>query len=63
MYSAALQPTQACGRHRGFHRKRHKVENFLQRTKQFRRIGTRYEKRDLFFLGFFRLAAVLNWPK
>jgi transposase len=51
------------GWHRGYYRKRHKVENLFQRLKRYRRIGTRYEKRDLYFLGFVHLAAVLDWLK
>ena len=49
--------------HRGHYRKRHKVENLFQRLKRYRRIGTRYEKNDLYFLGFVRLAVVLDWLK
>jgi transposase len=49
--------------HRGHYRKRHKVENLFQRLKRHRRIGTRYEKRDLYFLGFVHLAATLDWLK
>jgi transposase len=51
------------GWHRGHYRKRHKVENLFQRLKRYRRIGTRYEKRDLYFLGFVHLAAILDWLK
>jgi transposase len=47
--------------HRGYYRKRHHVENFFQRIKRLRRIGTRYEKLALNFLGFVQLAAVLDW--
>ena len=49
--------------HRGFYRKRHRVENFFQRIKRKRRIGTRYEKLDLTFFAFVTLAAVLDWLK
>jgi len=49
------------GWHRGHYKKRHKVENLFQRLKRYRRIGTRYEKRDLYFLGFVHLAAILDW--
>jgi transposase len=49
--------------HRGHYRKRHKVENLFQRLKRYRRIGTRYEKNDLYFLGFVQLAVVLDWLK
>lgn len=49
--------------HRGHYRQRHKVENLFQRLKRYRRIGTRYEKRDLYFLSFVQLAAILDWLK
>lgn len=49
--------------HRGHYRKRHKVENLFQRLKRYRRIGTRYEKNDLYLLGFVQLAAMLDWLK
>lgn len=47
--------------HRGHYRHRHKGENFFQRVKRFRRIGTRYEKTDVCFLGFVQLAAIIDW--
>lgn len=47
--------------HSGYYRKRHRVENFFQRAKRFRRIGTRYEKLDETFLAFLHVAAVLDW--
>lgn len=46
---------------RGFYKKRHHVENFFQRIKRLRRIGTRYEKLAKHFLAFVQLAAVLDW--
>ena len=49
--------------HRGHYRRRHQVENLFQRLKRYRRIGTRYDKLDLYFLGFVQLAAVLDWLK
>lgn len=49
--------------HRGYYRKRHQVENFFQRAKRFRRIGTRYEKLDETFLAFLHLAALLDWVR
>jgi len=49
--------------HRGYYRRRHKVENFFQRAKRYRRVGTRYEKRDLYFLSFVHLVAILDWLK
>ena len=48
-------------RHRGYYRLRHRVENFFQRIKRFRRVGTRYEKLALRFPGFVQLAAILDW--
>ena len=49
--------------HRGYYRQRHKVENLFQRLKRYRRVGTRYEKNDLYFLGFVQLAAIMDWLK
>lgn len=49
--------------HRGFYRQRHKIENFFQRAKRSRRIGTRYDKCDLHCLSFIQLAAILDWLK
>jgi transposase len=49
--------------HPGHYRKRHRVENFFQRIKRRRRIGTRYEKLDVTFFAFLTLAAVLDWLK
>jgi len=49
--------------HRGHYAKRHRVENFFQRIKRRRRIGTRYEKLDVTFFAFLTLAAVLDWLK
>ena len=49
--------------HRGYYRRRHRVENFFQRVKRHRRIGTRYDKRDLYFLSFVHLSVILDWLK
>lgn len=49
--------------HRGFYRQRHKIENFFQRIKVFKRISTRYEKLALTFLNFVLVAAVFDWLK
>lgn len=48
---------------RSHYRRRHKVENLFQRLKRYRRVGTRYEKNDLYFLSFVQLAAILDWLK
>ena len=47
--------------HRGYDRQRHNVENFFCRLKRYRRLSTRYEKLAITFLGFVRLAAVVDW--
>jgi transposase len=47
----------------GYYRRRHRVENFFQRAKRFRRIATRYEKLDLHYFSFACLMAVLDWLK
>jgi len=49
--------------HRGFYRQRHKIENFFQRLKVYKRISTRYEKLALTFLNFIFFAAVFDWLK
>ena len=40
---------------------RHKVENFFQRNKRFRRIALRCEKTLSSFMGFIYLACPLDW--
>ena len=47
--------------HRGYYRRRHRVENFFGRIKTHRRISTRYDKLAETFFGFVQLAAVLDW--
>lgn len=47
--------------HRGYYRLRHHVENFFQRIKRWRAVGTRYDKLDLHFLASVQLAAILDW--
>lgn len=49
--------------HRGLYRQRHKIENFFQRIKIYKRISTRYEKLALTFLNFILVAAVFDWLK
>jgi transposase len=48
---------------RRWYKKRHHVENFFQRIKRWRRIGTRYDKLATCFLSFVQLAAILDWIK
>lgn len=40
---------------------RHKIENFFQRIKRFRRIALRCEKTLAGFMGFVYLASALDW--
>ena len=43
------------------YKKRHKIENFFSRLKDFRSIGTRYEKTARNFLAGVHLAAAVIW--
>jgi transposase len=47
--------------HRGYYRRRHRIENFFCRIKAYRRISTRYDKLAVTFLGFVQLAAIVDW--
>ena len=47
--------------HRGYYRRRHRVENFFCRMKKFRRVATRYDKLAITFLGFIQFAAIIDW--
>jgi transposase len=47
--------------HRGYYKLRHRVENFFQRMKRWRAIGTRYDKLDRNFLASIQLVAVFDW--
>ncbi len=46
---------------RGFYRRRHKIENFFCRIKDWRRIATRYDKLARNFLAATTLVGVLYW--
>jgi transposase len=48
---------------RELYRLRHKIENFFQRIKIYKRVSTRYEKLALTFLNFILVAAVFDWLK
>jgi len=43
------------------YKERHLVECFIQKTKWFRRIATRYDKLDKSFLAFAYMAAIMVW--
>jgi transposase len=60
---AQIEPEVSPWYHRGSYRQRHKIENFFQRIKIYKRISTRYEKLALTFLNFVLLAAILDWLK
>lgn len=47
--------------HRAYYKQRHRLENFFQGIKRYRRGGTRYDKLALIFLAFVQLAGVLDW--
>ena len=49
--------------HRGFYCQRHKIENFFQRIKIYKRVSTRYEKLAVTFLNFILVAAIFDWLK
>jgi transposase len=46
-----------------FYRRRHKIENFFCRIKDWRRIATRYDKLGRNFLAATTLVGVLYWIK
>lgn len=47
--------------HRGFYRKRHRIENCFEVLKRYRRVSSRYEKLATSFLTFASLAALQTW--
>jgi transposase len=46
---------------RRLYKRRHRVENFFQRLKRYRRIGTRYEKLARNFFAMVCFACILIW--
>lgn len=46
---------------RTLYKLRHRVENFFQRLKRFRRIATRYDKLTATFFAMVHFAATLTW--
>ena len=44
---------------KGTYRKRHRVENFFQKLKSYRRVATRYDKLSQTYFGFVLLASAL----
>lgn len=43
------------------YRERNRVERFINRLKQFRRVATRYEKRAIQYLAIVTIAAIMSW--
>lgn len=46
---------------RALYRERNKVERFINRLKQFRRVATRYEKLAVNYLAMVTIASILLW--
>jgi transposase len=46
---------------RRIYRRRHRIENFFQRLKRYRRVAMRFEKLAANFLSMVRFAAALTW--
>jgi transposase len=46
---------------RHLYKDRHRIENFFQRIKRFRRVATRYDKLARNFLAFILIASILVW--
>ena len=42
-------------------RQRNRIERCFNKLKHFRRVATRYDRRDAYFLGFLHLACTLLW--
>lgn len=45
------------------YRKRNRIERCFNKLKHFRRIATRYDRRDTYFLAFIHLAAATLWMR
>ncbi len=43
------------------YRERNRVERAINRLKQFRRVATRYEKREVNYLAMVTIAAIMLW--
>jgi transposase len=46
---------------RAAYRQRNRVERTINRLKQFRRVATRYEKREVNYLAMVKIAAIVLW--
>ena len=45
------------------YRERNRIERCFNRLKHFRRIATRYDRRDIYFLAFIHIAATILWMR
>ncbi|MDB6155210.1 MAG: transposase [Chthoniobacteraceae bacterium] len=59
-FSATSKRTPLRPFHRGYYRRRHRVENCFCELKKRRRVATRYDKLASSYLAFVRLAATLH---
>ena len=66
MGAIAVIPARKCCHYRRdypkqLYKQRNLIERFFNRLKRFRRIGTRYEKRGIYFLSMVLVAAIWTW--
>ena len=45
------------------YRERNRIERCFNKLKHFRRIATRYDRRDIYFLAFIHIAAAILWMR
>lgn len=62
----AVIPVRRCSYYRRdypleLYKQRNLIERFFNRLKRFRRIGTRYEKKGIYFLSMVLLGAIWTW--
>jgi hypothetical protein len=58
--STKVQPHRALGIRPRLYKKRNEIERLFRRLKGFRRIFSRFEKRDVLFLGFLNFALIIE---
>jgi transposase len=62
----AVIPVRKCSHYireypKELYKQRNLIERFFNRLKRFRRIGTRYEKRGIYFMAMVLIGAILTW--
>jgi transposase len=55
---SSARRVEAIGYSRRTYKKRHRVENFFQKIKRYRRVATRYDKLAITYFGFVLLAII-----